>query len=113
MIEILLRFSLFGLSLAGYAYLFVRVCHFPKHISWIAACCLPILVLSFVAYGPKGWLIWGGMGFIWSWFTIMRLAFLAGALSGTLGLARAHPAVVLRLFCFVRFNLASQSFDPL
>ncbi len=59
MIEILLRFSLFGLSLAGYAYLFVRVCHFPKHISWIAACCLPILVLSFVAYGPKGWLIWG------------------------------------------------------
>lgn len=59
MIETLLRFSLFGLSLAGYAYLFVRVCHFPKHISWIAACCLPILVLSFVAYGPKGWLIRG------------------------------------------------------
>ncbi len=55
----------------------------------------------------------GGMGFIWSWLTIMRLAFLAGVPSGAVGLTRAHHAVVLRLFCFVRFDIASQSFDPL
>ncbi len=56
MFESLLRLGGLCISLWGYVTIFSRYLHFPKAISWIAVCCLHILVLSFAAYGGTGWL---------------------------------------------------------